>query len=58
MVGFALGVILALVGATLVVTLGIMKVDHPLLEHYGDVMTGVAVFLMGIFLFLSPHAHG
>jgi nickel/cobalt transporter (NicO) family protein len=47
MAGFAVGVIAALAGATVLVTLGVMKLDHPIFEHYGDVITGVAVALMG-----------
>ena len=49
---FALGVVLALVGATLSVCFGVMKLDHPLLEHYGDVLTGGVVCLMGLGLFI------
>lgn len=48
---FAIGVIVALVGATLLVSLGIMKLDHPILEHYGDVFTGLGVALLGAVLF-------
>jgi hypothetical protein len=57
MVTFAIGVMVALGGATLVVSRGLMKLDHPLLEHYGDVITGLAVALMGIVLYLLPHHH-
>jgi hypothetical protein len=48
---FALGVLFALGGATLLVARGIMKLDHPLFEHHGDVLTGLAVALMGALLF-------
>ena len=54
MLFFGIGVIVALVGSTTLVTLGILKLDHPLFEHYGDVVTGVAVALMGVVLFILP----
>lgn len=59
MLAFALGVLSALVGATLLVSTGLMKLDHPFLEHYGDAITGFSVFVMGIalFLFRVPHVH-
>ena len=51
---FALGVASALAGATVLVSMGLMKLDHPLFEHYGDVITGVGVALMGLVLFFVP----
>jgi nickel/cobalt transporter (NicO) family protein len=57
MVSFAVGVITALVGGTLLVSLGLIKLDHPILEHYGDVITGVGVAAMGILLLFLPHTH-
>ena len=54
MIAFAIGVIAALVSATLSVHFGFMKFDHPVFEHYGDVITGAGVFLMGALLFLVP----
>jgi nickel/cobalt transporter (NicO) family protein len=52
---FSIGVGAALVGATWVVSLGLLKLDHPVFEHFGDVLTGTAVALMGsILLILSP----
>lgn len=51
---FAIGVVLALASSTFVVTLGILKLDHPFLEHYGDVLTGACVALMGLLLFFFP----
>lgn len=54
MLGFAAGVLSALAGATLSVHFGVMKLDHPVFEHYGDVITGAGVFLMGLMLFLTP----
>jgi nickel/cobalt exporter len=55
MAGFALGVISALVGATLLATLGLAKLDHPVLDHHGDTLTGVAVALLGLFFFFFGH---
>lgn len=52
---FAAGVLAALIGATVLVSFGIMKLDHPILEHYGDVITGLGVALMGLALFLFSH---
>jgi len=57
MLSFSGGVIGALVGATLLVSRGLVKLDHPVLEHYGDVITGVSVALIGLALFLFPHVH-
>lgn len=58
---FSLGVLTALVGATLLVRAGIARLDHPVLEHYSDVITGIGVCLMGLALFLfsglEPHGH-
>ena len=54
---FAVGVLLAIVGGSVSVSLGVIKLDHPLFEHYGDVITGVVVALMGVFLLVFPHAH-
>ncbi|CAM6053773.1 unnamed protein product [Sphagnum tenellum] len=44
---FSLGVLVALIGSTLLVSQGLVKLDHPLFEHYGDVITGLCVALMG-----------
>ncbi len=51
--GFSFGVIGTLVTATGLASLGLMKLNHPLLEKYGDVVTGAGVFLTGIALFLA-----
>lgn len=51
---FSTGVALALMGATLITTLGLFKLDHPLFEHYGDCLTGIFVALLGLILFLTP----
>ena len=50
-VTFSVGVVCALVGATLLANLGLMKLDHPVFEHYGDVITGLGVTVMGLILF-------
>jgi hypothetical protein len=50
LLGFALGVLTALVGSTVLVFLGGMRLDHPFLEHYGEVITGVGVALIGLLL--------
>jgi cytochrome c biogenesis protein CcdA len=55
---FAVGVLLALVSAVLLVRKGLMKLDHPLFEHYGDVLTGLGVVLVGVLLLVLPHGHG
>jgi nickel/cobalt transporter (NicO) family protein len=52
---FALGVLASLIGSTLLVTLGLIKLDHPIFEHYGDVITGCGVFFMGGILFFFSH---
>jgi cytochrome c biogenesis protein CcdA len=52
LIAFAIGVLISLLGATLVVSLGLIKLDHPLLEHYGDVITGMGVAILGVVLFL------
>ncbi len=50
-IGFALGVVTAFGGAVILVSKGVLSLDHPLLEHYGDVVTGIAVMVLGAFLF-------
>ncbi|MBC7692682.1 MAG: hypothetical protein H7222_13050 [Methylotenera sp.] len=57
MAAFAVGVVTALVGGTVLVSLGLIKLDHPVLEHYGDVITGIGVAAMGILLLFLPHTH-
>jgi ABC-type nickel/cobalt efflux system permease component RcnA len=53
-VAFSLGVLLALMSATLLARVGIMRLDHPLFEHYGDVITGCGISLLGLILFFFP----
>ena len=48
---FCVGVLCALIGSTVLVSKGLVKLDHPIFEHYGDVLTGLAVTLMGTVLF-------
>lgn len=55
MAAFSAGVTAALVGATLLVTLGLVKLDHPILEHYADVITGAGVAGIGLFLYFFAH---
>lgn len=57
MAAFAIGVVAALVGGSLLVSRGLVKLDHPVFEHYGDVITGVGVAVMGLILILFPHTH-
>ncbi|OFZ18081.1 MAG: hypothetical protein A2X94_02600 [Bdellovibrionales bacterium GWB1_55_8] len=52
---FSIGVLTALIGATAATTLGLMKLDHPIFEHYGDVLTGMGVALMGVIVLFFPH---
>lgn len=54
MAAFALGVVAALISGTTLVSLGLAQLDHPWLEHYGDVVTGGAVALMGVILWFLP----
>ena len=56
MVAFALGVLMALIGSTVLVSRGLMKLDHPIFEHHGDVITGCGVALMGCILFFCTLA--
>jgi nickel/cobalt transporter (NicO) family protein len=55
MLGFALGAVVALLGTTVLVSFGVMRLEYPFLEHYGDVITGICVALMGILIFSLPH---
>ena len=51
MAAFSVGVLTALIGASTLVSYGVMKLDHPILEHYGEVITGVGVALLGVLSF-------
>jgi len=50
-VTFCIGVIAALVGAVLLVTAGVKWLDHPILEHHGDIISGLSVAALGAILF-------
>ena len=52
---FSLGVMAALGGSVLMVSFGALKLDHPVFEHFGDVLTGGAMVLLGLGLFLFSH---
>jgi hypothetical protein len=52
---FSVGVVGALAGSTLTVSAGVLKLDHPIFEHFGDVLTGIGVSLLGLTLFLIGH---
>lgn len=48
--GFTAAVVVSLVGSTLLARGGMMKLDHPWLEHYGEVVTGLGIAATGAFL--------
>lgn len=54
---FSLGVFAALMGGSLLVAKGLVKLDHPIFEHHGDVITGIGVAVLGMILLLFPHQH-
>ena len=54
---FAGGVLIALLSATLLFSKGLMKLDHPIFEHYGDMLTGLGVSFVGLLLLVLPHGH-
>ena len=51
-VAFTLGVYLALMGAAVIGRNNLNRLDLPILEHYGDVITGASVASMGLILLL------
>lgn len=51
---FSLGVFTAFFLGSYLSVRGHFKLDHPLFEHYGDVLTGVAVFVSGALLLVFP----
>lgn len=57
MIFFSIGVVVALVGGSLLVSRGLIKLDHPIFEHHGDLITGLGVAAMGLLLLLFPHTH-
>lgn len=54
---FSIGVLAALVGGSLLVSKGLVKLDHPIFEHHGDLITGLGVAAMGLILLVFPHTH-
>ncbi|MGK5086022.1 hypothetical protein WDW86_00550 [Bdellovibrionota bacterium FG-2] len=54
LVAFSFGVLTTLISATVLVSRGFMAFDHPLIEHYGEVIAGLVIALMGVFVFLFP----
>ncbi|MGE0615766.1 MAG: hypothetical protein AB7P04_08995 [Bacteriovoracia bacterium] len=56
-VAFAVGVIAALGGAGWLVSSGKLELDHPLLEHYADVIAGGAIAIVGVILYFTSHGH-
>jgi len=52
---FSLGVLAALLGSTFLAFLGFFKLEHPIFEHYGDVVAGCSVALVGFLLFCFSH---
>ncbi len=54
-VAFSLGVLAALLGSTFLAFLGFFKLEHPIFEHYGDVVAGCSVALVGFLLFYFSH---
>lgn len=54
---FAVGVSAAFIVGSLLTSKGLVKLDHPILEHHGDVITGLGVAVMGAILLFFPHTH-
>lgn len=46
--GFVVGVLVAFTGAALGVSRGLVHLDHPWLDHHGDLITGLAVMVLGV----------
>jgi sulfite exporter TauE/SafE len=57
MAAFSFGVVAALLGGSLLVSRGLVKLDHPWFEHHGDFITGIGVAAMGLILVIFPHNH-
>ncbi len=57
MIAYAAGVISALFLATILVSRGLSWLDHPILEHQGEVITGLLVAVLGVLILILPHAH-
>lgn len=54
MLCFSIGVVASLQTSTLLVSLGVSKLDHPWLEHHGDLVTGFGIVATGMILFAFP----
>lgn len=54
LIGFSLGVLASFLFSTFCALTSLLKMDLPLFEHYGDVLSGAAVALAGILLLCSP----
>lgn len=57
---FCIGVFLSLFSVTTLVNLSaakFLRLDHPVLEHHGELITGLAIALLGLILFFLPHHH-
>ncbi|MCM2324213.1 MAG: hypothetical protein NDJ90_13225 [Oligoflexia bacterium] len=54
MLAFAFGVILASTVASQLALRGLSYLDHPILEHHGDVLTGAGIVTMGVVLYFFP----
>ncbi len=52
LVAFSLGVVTSLTLLTSLLSLGLLRWHHDYFEHYGEVISGFGVFLMGIVLCL------
>lgn len=57
---FSLGVFLAFFTASIISLKSIInRLDHPWLEHYGDVITGLGMVIVGVLFFFFGHdGHG
>jgi hypothetical protein len=55
LLAFSIGVLVAFCLGTILAVKGFRFLDLPLFEHYGDVLTGLSVFVLG--LWLSFHHH-
>lgn len=56
-ISFSIGVLAALVSAVWTAARGLHKFDHPVFEHYGDLIAGLVLAAVGILIFLIPHHH-
>lgn len=52
---YALGVLIAIIGACFLFLMGFKAIDHPWIEHHSDVLIGLSVSFLGIFLLIFSH---